>query len=361
MYFNIHCVINLTLEVTMINFTRKEYLLNTANTITPTSLVLIKDIAELKGRLSHYLNQQNEYLNKLQLDTIINNTMASNYIDGLLIDNKTFTELFQELIEPSNDLQCEFLRYVKVLNTINNHYENLDLTPETILQFHRNLFAYKEDNGGYWRTTDQVVDNFISNQNFTNTENIQKNITELCNNYNQLILDPMLVDLVVISSFLFDFISIMPFDKGNGRLIRLINQLLLYKQGYSVVKYISVDQVIKDYYSRYHYSLITSLNESQNNTGNIALWVECFLWIIYSTYSRLDDLISPLSHKKGAKTQQVKIVLETMKTTFKVSDIAEKCPGISRPTINKVLQELRNEGKINPLSMGRDAVWQKVN
>ena len=343
----------------MIRFTSKKILLNIANTITPNALFLLKNISELKGKQSVYQNQHNEYLNKLQIDAIINNTLSSNYIDGLIIDNKSFIELFEELIEPSNDLQSEMIRYVKVLNTINSHYENIDVNPELFLQFHRNLFGYKENYGGYWRSNSEINDNYLLPVKRIEFDNIQTDIDNLCSSYQELISDPLLIDLVVISAFILDFMSMLPFDKGNGRMIRLISLLLLYKQNYNVVKYISIDQIIKENYSRYLYSLSTTIQDFQEDNENISLWIECFLWILNNAYLKLDNLISPLSNKKGAKTNQVKIIVDTMNNTFKISDIADKCPGISRPTINKVLQELRDQGEISPLSLGRDAVWQK--
>ena len=132
--------------------------------VTPESLVYINKIGELKGKQSAYTNLRSEYLTKLQINAIIDNTLSSNSIDGLTINNKRFKELFEELKPPSNNIESEIVRYIKVINLINSHSETLKLSPELILQFHRNIFRYKPDQGGNWRTDDILQPDLLSKE-----------------------------------------------------------------------------------------------------------------------------------------------------------------------------------------------------
>ena len=349
----------------MTNSLSKEKLENITNLITPKCLVYLQKIGELKGKQVLYSNQQPEYLNKLQIDTIIENAISSNAIDNLNISQKRFLELFEEFQDPENDKESEIIRYVKVINLINSHYEALNLSDELLLQFHRNIFGYQQGQGGIWKPENKVIEK--TNKNGTREiifvpldyNLVEEYTIELCNTYNELIEDNNLVDLIVIAAFVFDFLCIHPFSQGNGRVSRLLTQLLLYKRGYEALKYSSLDRIIKDTRLQYFESLEKTCLDWHASQHELFYWVEYFLWSIYQMYNNLDKKIFNLKSKRGAKSQQVKIVIDKLPKIFKVADIADKCPGISRPTINKVLQELRDEHLIIPNSLGRDAIWQK--
>lgn len=343
----------------------KKLLLNLTQTLTPQSVILIQKIAELKGRQNIYANQQPEYLNKLQLNAFIENTINSNYIDGLTINYKRFIELFEELYNPESENESELLRYIKVVNLINSRYETIELQPELILQFHRNIFRYKPDQGGLWKSSNRA----ITRKNSDGTERIvfvpvdkdrvEQFMSHLCNNYNELINDPDVVDLVVIAAFILDFLCIHPFDAGNGRVSRLLTMLLLYKSDYQVAKYYPIDSILRDNKVKYFQTLNQTSQGWHEGQHNLPLWIEFFLLTLYQAYFKLDKQMYKIKSKRGAKTQQVKQVIDGLSEMFKVADIVDKCPGISRPTINKVLQQLRDEKLIAPNSLGRDALWEK--
>lgn len=345
----------------------KEKLLNLNDCITPMSLVYLSKIGEHKGRQLLYSNQQQELLDKLQIETIVENTIASNAIDGLKIDYDSFMEIFEGYREPSDDNESEISRYVKVLNLIYSHFEMLEITPDIFLQFHRNLFRYKTGQGGKWKS----LDNIIERQNDDGTsrvafvpvsaEKTPDAIKEICSSYLSLINDPELVDLVVIAVFALDILCVHPFTVGNGRIARLITQLLLYQQNYQVAKYVSIDSIILKNKSKYLQNLNKASQGWYENTHNVSGWVEFFLWTILTAYESLDRQLFTIKNKRGAKGHQVRLVIDSLSGVFKVGDIVNKCPGISRPTINKILQELRDQNIIAPCSMGRDAVWKKVN
>lgn len=338
---------------------------NINEVITNQSLFYIQKIGEFKGKQVIYSNQQPEYLTKLQLTAFEDNTVSSNSIDGITISQKRFKELFEETSSPVNDRESEITRYVKVLNLINSHFDSVTLSSEVLLQFHRNLFRYKPEQGGNWKT--QIKNIERKNDNGTtriifapaSPEETPELIDRLCANYNQLILDNETVDIILIAAFIFDFLCIHPFESGNGRLSRLLTQLLLYKNDYQVAKYVSLDKIVNNNKHKYFMSLEKSSQKWHEGEHDLSLWVEFFLWTILEGYTQLDKQMFNIKNKKGAKSQQVKLIVDQLPAKFKVADIADKCPGISRPTINKVLQELRDDNLVTPCSLGRDAIWQK--
>lgn len=349
----------------MTNSLSKEKLHNLLESITPMSLKFIQKVGEFKGKQILLSNQQPEYLNKLQINAIINNTLASNAIDGINIRHERFIKLFEEIEQPSNEQESEVIRYIKNINLINSHYETLELSADLIIQLHKNLFGYKIGQGGKWRQQDFIgekVNDDISSM-FTlepvNADNIPELIQDLCISYQNLINDSQLVDLIVMAAFVLDFTCIQPFSEGNGRIVSLLTQLLLYKQDYHVAKYIALDEIIMEHKSKYIYSFNKSSQGWYENKHKLSNWVEYFLWVIYSGYCKLDKQIYNIKSKRGAKSQQVKLIIDILPDTFKVAEITERCPGIARPTINKVLQELRDKKLLVSYSLGRDAVWKK--
>jgi Fic family protein len=343
----------------------KEKLYNVADTITPASLYFLQKIGEYKGKQILYTNQQPEYLDKLQIDAIIENTVYSNAIDNIHIKHNEFIELFEEQREPETDVEAEIIRYVKVQYLINSHYESLEISPELLLQFHRNLFRYKEDQGGKWKPLDNILER--TNRDGTTSiafipvsaQETPATIEEICLSYESLIKETHVVDLVAIAAFILDFLCVHPFTVGNGRVSRLLTQLLFYKHNYQVARYISLDKIIYDNRAKYLYNLNKASQGWHDQNNDISCWIEYFLYMVYLGYSQLDKQIFRIKNKKGAKSKQVRLIIDSMPKTFKVADIIEKCQGISRPTVNKVLQEMRDENLLMPLSMGRDALWEK--
>lgn len=340
--------------------------LNTVSeVITPLSLTLLQKIGEYKGRQILYSNQQDDYLNNLQIEAIINNTIYSNAIDGINIEVERFYELYEDLSDPANDIESEIVRYIKVLNIINWNYESLEVCPELILDFHKNLFRYKAEKGGKWKPLDNIIEHYDSEGNSqvvfvpVSAEKTPLAIRELCLSYESII-SSNVPDLIVIAAFLLDFLCIHPFTVGNGRLVRLLTLYLLNKQDYYVAKFMSLDEIIYKNRDKYLFELNKASKNWHEEKHNLAGWIEFFLWTVYIAYGQLDKKIFEIKNKKGAKSQQIKLLIDQMPSKFKVSDLVERSQGVSRPTINKVLQELRDSNYIKPLSLGRDAVWVKL-
>jgi len=122
----------------MPNTLSKEKLHNLNEIITPVSLVFLKKIGEYKGKQILYSNQQQEHLDKLQMNALIDNTLASNNIDNINIKYNEFMCLFEGMKEPDNNIESETIRYLKVLNLINSHFDSVELSSDLVLQFQKN-------------------------------------------------------------------------------------------------------------------------------------------------------------------------------------------------------------------------------
>ena len=78
-----------------------------------------------------------------------------------------------------------------------------------------------------------------------------------------------------------------------------------------------------------------------------------------SAYREFERRTGVITTAHGAKTEQVLIAFEKMPKRFHYADLARVCPNVSRPTIKRVLGQLRQQGKVECVKPGRDALWEK--
>ncbi len=157
-----------------------------------------------------------------------------------------------------------------------------------------------------------------------------------------------------------DFLCIHPFLEGNGRMARLLTLLLLYQAGYGVGRYVSLEQVIEETREGYYDSLFTSSQGWHDSAHSLLPWWEYFLGVaVLTSYRRLDERVGKVTSRRGAKQRMVIAAIRRLPETFRYADVARACPGVSRPTIQRALRQLRDAGEIELLQKGRDATWRK--
>ena len=214
-------------------------------------LGLVAQIHEYKGRQELYLKQKPAELDKLVEIAKIQSTETSNEIEGIRTTNTRFKQLVADKTMPRNRDEEEIMGYRDVLNTIHESYEYIPIRPNYILQLHRDLFQYSEKGiGGHFKNTQNYINATDANGRefvlFTPLPPYETPaaVEAICESYNR-VLDTRDVDaLILIPVFIHDFLCIHPFNDGNGRMSRLLTTLLLYRCGYVVGKYISLESKI---------------------------------------------------------------------------------------------------------------------
>lgn len=171
-------------------------------------------------------------------------------------------QLFEEKAMPRNRDEDEIMGYRDVLNTIHESNEYIPVRPSYILQIHRDLlkradFSY----GGHFKKVQNYINETKHDEavvtRFTPIApyDTPGAVENLCNAYEQAIANEKIDSLILIPTFICDFFCIHPFNDGNGRMNRLLTLLLLYKNGYSVGKYISIEKQIEKTKDRYYDTL----------------------------------------------------------------------------------------------------------
>ena len=321
---------------------------------------LISKIHEYKGKQSYLLDTKKDALETLLKVGKIQSTSSSNKIEGIYTTDKRINEIVNQKLEPKNRNEEEIAGYRDVLTLIHENYNFIDINQNTILQLHRDLYKYTGYNyGGKFKSSQ----NYIEEENeqgekkirFTPLSPVETPIAieELCKNYNELVNNESCDLLVLIPIFILDFVSIHPFNDGNGRMSRLLTLLLLYKADYMVGKYISIEKIIEETKDSYYDTLEKSSTNWHNNENDYSYFVEYYLGIILNAYKEFDSRINIVENKKTTAYDRIIDIFKDNIIPIDKAFIINKCPDLSETTIERTLNKLLKEDKIIKISGGR--------
>lgn len=335
--------------------------------ITQGLLRAIRAIGEYKGKQELFKEQAPQFLGTLQQAAIIQSTESSNRIEGVAAPLDRIKELVAHKTVPRNRSEQEIAGYRDVLNTIHSNHPNMPFNTGVVLQLHRDLYQFASGDGGRWKP----VDNEITEIHPDGTEIVRfkpvpahltpDSMGQLHDRFNTLWQAGEIERLLLIPAYVLDFLCIHPFRDGNGRMARLLTLLLLYKAGYEVGRYISLERIVERTRESYYDTLQQSSQGWHEGRHTLLPWLEYFLGVmVLSAYREFEERVGLLTAARGAKREMVLDAVERQPRRFRYVDIERACPGVSRPTINRALAELRYQGRIICAKPGRDAIWEKT-
>ena len=328
-------------------------------------LGLVAQIHEYKGRQELYLKQKPAELDKLVEIAKIQSTEASNEIEGIRTTNTRLKQLVADKTTPRNRDEEEIMGYRDVLNTIHENYEYIPIRPNYILQLHRDLFQYSEKGiGGQFKNTQ----NYISATDTKGHESIlftplppyetPAAVKAICESYNHVI-DTKEVDaLILIPVFIHDFLCIHPFNDGNGRMSRLLTTLLLYRCGYVIGKYISLESKIAKNKNTYYDALEACQRGWYENQEDPTPFIKYLLRIILVAYRDFEDRVDLVSEKLPA-VEIVRRAIYMKIGKFTKSDIMELCPTIGKTSVESSIKLLVDKGVLIKHGSGRSTYYTR--
>lgn len=326
----------------------------------------IAQIYQAKGRQELFLKQKPEDLEKLVEIAKIQSTQASNEIEGIRTTNTRLKQLVEEKTTPKNRNEEEIAGYKDVLNTIHENFEYISLSPNYILQLHKILYSHdtKKAFGGKFKSVQNYISAVDNNGKgytlFTPISPYETPIAieKICQEYNRTI-EYMDVDpLILIPTFIHDFLCIHPFLDGNGRMSRLLTALLLYRGGFLVGKYISLEAKIAKSKDEYYKSLSLSQIGWHEGKDDTMPFIKYMLSIILSAYRDFEERLDIVSMKNNA-IDKVRTAAEKFIAKFTKSDIVEMCPSLSASSIEKSLNELVANGEIEKHGKGKNTFYTR--
>jgi Fic family protein len=329
----------------------------------------LRQVGEIKGQHDLYVQQRPELLDSLKKSAAIESVESSNRIEGIEADPERLKDLVNKGGVPTGRSEQEIAGYRDVLATVHTSFKHIPITPNTILQFHRDLYRFvgDGDRGGHWKASDNAIaetqadgTRFIRFQP-TPAWQTPEAMQQLCDNYRTIKESGVVDPLLLIPAFVLDFLCIHPFSDGNGRMSRLLTLLLLYQDGFEVGRYISLERVIEQQKEGYYETLHAASQGWHESQHRLTRWWEYLTGVvILSAYREFASRSGAITLRRGAKREQVIDVIHRLGRTFRYADIEKACPDVSRPTIMRVLEELKAKAEIRPTGRGPAAAWEKI-
>lgn len=330
-------------------------------------LGLIAAIYKEAGKQELYLKQRPDELEKLVEIAKVQSTEASNAIEGIVTTNTRVRQLVQEKTMPKNRNEQEIAGYRDVLRTIHESFDAIHVTRNYILQLHKMLYGHM-NNPVAGRT--KTVQNYISvtypdgrvETLFTPLAPYEtpEALDRICEEYNRVIGNMELEPLLAIPIFIHDFLCIHPFNDGNGRMSRLLTTLLLYRNGFYVGRYISLEAKIAKNKDLYYDALAQAQVGWHEGTEDVVPFVKYILGTILAAYKDFEDRVALVEIKLSA-LEMVRRASKNKIGRFNKQDIRELCPTISDSSIEEALRKLIANGELKKEGKGKSTCYFRLN
>lgn len=331
-------------------------------------MAYVAQIHEFKGKQDLYLRQKPVELNRLVEIARIQSTESSNQIEGIITTNSRLKQLVENKTTPRNRDEQEILGYRNALNIIHESYEAIPVRSSYILQLHGELLKHTAFSyGGKFKTTPNEIDMVLENgQKIVLFKPLEPYETPaavecLCEEYNKAYGEGIVDPLILIPNFILDFLCIHPFNDGNGRMSRLLTLLLLYRAGYIVGQYISIEKAIADTKETYYEVLQQADREWHSGENDPKPFIKYMLGIILSCYREFESRVS-LAAKTGKKSSAYDIVKSFTENTlgkFSKQDALLSCPSLGSSSVESALKKLVEEGAIIKTGAGRKTMYMR--
>ena len=323
----------------------------------------VAGIHEHKAKQELFLKQKPDELDRLVEIAKVQSTEASNAIEGIRTTSTRLKQLLTEKTTPRNRDEEEIAGYRDALNLIHENYEFIPITSNYILQLHKTLFSHSPKViGGKYKD----VQNYVSG---TDTNGVEHTIftplapyetapaiETICNEFNKALAENEVDPLILIPIFIHDFLCIHPFLDGNGRMSRLLTTLLLYRCGYLVGKYISLEAKISKNKNLYYDALELAGENWHTEQDNPEAFIKYLLGTIISAYRDFEERVDVVADKLPA-IDMVKKAIGSIIGKFNKAKLIELCPTLSTKSIESSLKKLVDDNLIEKHGSGKNTFY----
>ncbi len=333
-------------------------------------LNLISQIDLYKGKWNSIEKQENIYLKELRKIATIESIGSSTRIEGGTLTDKEIEELLNDIkiTKLKTRDEQEVIGYYETLEIIYENYGNIKLSENYIKQLHQKLLRHSEKDtrhrGKYKSLSNKVVANYpngIQKVIFNTTEVhlVSNEMNDLINWTNTQLNNKEIHPLIIVANLVYEFLSIHPFQDGNGRLSRLLTTLVLLQNDYLFIKYVSFENLIEKTKKEYYQALMAGQKNRNKENESISKWILYFLDKLKLLTQKLETKYDVFKSKGGYLNERQKEIKEYLiqNQPLKISDIGNKFKNININTIKKDLQYLKKEQIIKSIGKGKGTVY----
>ena len=329
-------------------------------------LGLIAAIYKEAGKQELYLKQRPDELEKLVEIAKIQSTEASNAIEGIVTTNTRIRQLVEEKPTPKNRDEQEIAGYRDVLSIIHESYDAIPLSKNYILQLHKIMYSHMNNPmAGQMKNVQNYISATFPDGHteilFTPLAPFEtpEALDRICEEYNKVIGNMELEPLIAIPIFIHDFLCIHPFNDGNGRMSRLLTTLLLYRSGFYVGKYISLEAKIAKNKDVYYDALNRARQGWHEGTEGGVPFMKYLLGTILAAYKDFGDRFAIVEEKLPAIDMVRKAALNKI-GRFTKQDIREQCPTLSLSSVEGALRKMVASGELKREGVGKSTCYIRL-
>jgi len=329
-------------------------------------LGLVAAIYKEAGKQEMYLKQRPEELEKLVEIAKIQSTESSNAIEGIVTTDTRIRQLVAEKTTPRNRSEQEIAGYRDVLSVIHESFDAIPITRNYILQLHKILYSHT-NNPMAGQTKN--VQNYISATwpdghteiLFTPLSPFETPpaLDQICVEYDRVIGNLELEPLIAIPVFIHDFLCIHPFNDGNGRMSRLLTTLLLYRSGFYVGKYVSLEAKIAKDKDLYYEALGASQHGWHTGDDDAVPFIKYLLGTILAAYRDFGDRFALVEQKRSA-LETVRLATQQKLGRFTKQDVRDLCPALSLSSVEGALRQLVANGELRREGKGKNTKYLRI-
>ncbi|MBF0510707.1 MAG: Fic family protein [Candidatus Omnitrophica bacterium] len=329
-------------------------------------------IDELKGRWDSGAKLNPVVLGRLKKYVLVTSTGASTRIEGAKLSDEDVERLMRGFsVQKFADRDKQEVKgYYDLLKSVFDAWDTIAFTEGSIKHFHKELLKHVEKDklhrGEYKRTENKVHMIDEAGQSLgilfdtTPAYLTAKEMQELVEATQQAFKEAKYHPLLIIGNFLVEFLLIHPFTDGNGRISRILTNLLFLKHGYVYVPYVSHEKLIEDNKPDYYVALRKSQKSMRTNKPDITLWLEFFLSVVYTQAKAAIELLSAENIEKILSPKQLAVWAYLQKVQEASPGEIAKHAKVARPTVNQVLDKLLRLKKIERIGLGRTTRYRKI-
>ena len=331
---------------------------------SPLQAATLRSIGEFQGKQELFSQQIPETLETLRHVALVESTESSNRIEGIVASRERIQDVVLNSHEPVDRSEQEIAGYRDALRLIHESAEYMPFSVNEIKQLHAILYSYLPQQGGRYKATQNDIveanpDGSILRVRFRPSSPVvtPQQMEDLAYQQRYFTEDNQIDALIVIPLVILDFLCIHPFSDGNGRISRLISLWLLYKHGYHVGRYISLERIFEESKESYYETLEASSYGWHEGQHDPYPWMDYFWGVLLRAYQEFSERVGAVKKDKGSKTDMIRAEVGKRFQPFAISDLERAFPTISRDMIRVVLRQMKDENLIYSTGKGRGAKW----
>ena len=330
-------------------------------------IATLRQLGESRGRQALFTRQMPEVLDALRQVATVESTESSNRLEGITVSHPRLEDLVLKSARPRNRSEQEIAGYRDALQLLHESAQAMPFRTSVVLQVHAMLYRYLPAAGGVWKSTDnEIVDKDpagrIVRVRFRAVPAVAtpQAMEDLVMGFTTALESGRYDPLVLIPLTILDLLCIHPFADGNGRTARLATLQLLYRSGYEVGRYISLERHFEQVKTSYYETLEASSQGWHEGEHDPHPWLNLFWGVLLAAYREFEERVGTLGTGRGSKSAHVRLAVARRLLPFRISELERDCPGVGRDTIRQVLRQLRDEGVLRVEGRGPGARWVRL-